>query len=280
MQKMAKMKHSSKQSRLQSRWGIITWTQPACTAHLRSATASNIIFIHLTLRQELGQAIKNSKVPREQLFVTDKVSSNYENIAEIFEKSLMQLGLEYVDLYLVHEPFFAKGDEAKLQHAWKQMEDLAASGKVKSIGVSNFLRPHLEAILKTASVRPMMNQLEYNPYLQHAELREYMKSKDIKLSGYGPLLPVTKFSGGPLDPVLASLAKKYAVNPGEILLRWVVDQKAVPITTSSKEQRLSDYLRIFTFSLTPKEVEEISETGAKHQRRSFWTKHFDANDFS
>ena len=230
--------------------------------------------------EELGDAIKRSKVPREKLFVTTKVITNIQDIPNAIDTSLKKLGLSYVDLYLVHAPFFANGDEKELQQKWAQMEEVAASGKAKSIGVSNFLRPDLDAVLKTAKVRPAINQIEFHPYLQHGDLLAYHKSKDIKVAAYGPLLPITKFKGGPLDPLLEKLASKYAVETGEILLRWAMDQNVVPVTTSSKEQRLSDYLRAFTFRLNPKELEEISEVGASHHARGFWTHKFDANDKS
>jgi len=249
-------------------------------------TAIKVGYTHLdgaevyNTEEELGEAIKQSKVPREKLFVTTKVITYIDDIPGAIDRSLKKLGLDHVDLYLIHAPFFANGDETLLQQRWAQMEQVAAAGKAKSIGVSNFLKPHLDAILKTCKVRPAINQIEFHPYLQHGDLLAYHKNKDIKVSAYGPLTPITKAKGGPLDGYLESLAKKYAVNPGEILLRWCVDQGVVAITTSSKEQRMSDMLRIFTFELTPKEVEEISETGKTHHYRAFWTHIFDANDKS
>lgn len=249
-------------------------------------TAVKVGYTHLDgaevygTEEELGEAIAKCKVARDKLFVTTKVTTNIQDIPGAIDTSLKKLGLDHVDLYLIHEPFFANGDDAELQKKWAQMEEVAASGKAKSIGVSNFLRPHLDAVLKTAKVRPAINQIELHPYLQHGDLLAYHKSKDIKVAAYGPLLPLTKLKGGPLDPLLESLGKKYAVNPGEILLRWIVEQGVVAVTTSSKEQRLSDYLRIFTFTLTPKEVEQISEVGASHHGRGFWNHKFAADDRS
>jgi len=229
---------------------------------------------------ELGKAIKESGVDRSKLFVTTKCFSVTSNIQEHFDESLKKLGLSYVDLYLLHAPFDAKGDKKILQDAWAVMEQIAASGKAKSIGVSNYLREDLDATLETAKVRPAINQIEFHPYLQHGDLAAYHRNKDIKLAAYAPQVPITKVSDGPLTPVLEQLAKKYAVNPGEILLRWVLDQGIVVITTSSKEQRMSDMLRALTFTLTPKEIEQIRETGNSHHFRAFWGHIFDKSDRS
>jgi diketogulonate reductase-like aldo/keto reductase len=253
-------------------------------------TAIKVGYTHLdgaevyNTEEELGVAIKESKVPREKLFVTTKLhdedSNSVGDIPGALDRSLKKLGLEYVDLYLIHSPFFAKGEKKLLQEAWAQMEQMAAVGKAKSIGVSNFLKSDLNAILETCKVRPAINQIEYHPYLQHGDLVAFHKSKDIKVAAYAPLTPITRAKGGPLDGYLESLAKKYAVGPGEILLRWCIDQNVVAVTTSSKEQRLSDMLRTFTFKLTPKEVEEISNLGKEHHFRAFWNHVFDDNDKS
>jgi diketogulonate reductase-like aldo/keto reductase len=183
------------------------------------------------------------------------------------------------------------------------MEELKAAGLTRSIGVSNYLPEHLDWLLETATTPPSINQIEFHPYLQHAGLIDYHKKHGIALSAYGPQTPVTKAPGGPVDDVLAKLSKKYAVNPGEILLRWCIDQDIVAITTSSKEQRLSDYLRAMTFKLTPAEVKtvslssfafglkvpvfemysadftlQINEAGAQKHYRAFWNHKFSDDD--
>lgn len=249
-------------------------------------TAINLGYHHLDGAQNyanekaLGQAIKASGVAREKLFVTTKVWEVTADIVAKLDESLNKLGLEYVDLYLLHSPFHAEGDKAVLQQAWAQMEQIQASGKARSIGVSNFYREHLDAILETAKARPAINQIEYHPYLQHGDLMYFHKNKDIRVAAYAPLVPHVRAKGGPLDPILEELARKYAVSEGDILLRWILDQDMVAITTTSKEQRMSDMLRTVTFTLTPKEQERITEVGKEHHYRAFWNDKFDANDRS
>lgn len=156
------------------------------------------------------------------------------------------------------------------------MEELKSQGLTKSIGVSNYLQEQLDWIFETCTVPPAINQIEFHPYLQHVDLLKYHKEKasaqqtpmlhrqisnvlqGIATSAYGPLSAVTKGAGGPADDILNALAKKYAVNPGEICLRYCIDQDIVAITTSGKEQRLSDYLRAMTFKLTPREIKDVS----------------------
>jgi diketogulonate reductase-like aldo/keto reductase len=158
------------------------------------------------------------------------------------------------------------------------MEKLKEAGLTKSIGVSNYLPKHLEALLKTAKIPPACNQIEFHPYLQRTELLDLHKKHKIATTAYGPLSAATKAKPGPLDDLFAALAKKYGVSEGEISLRWCIDQDVVPITTSSKEQRLSDYLRAATFKLTPAEIKELNETGQKKHYRGFWAVKFDKDD--
>ena len=160
------------------------------------------------------------------------------------------------------------------------MESVKASGKARSIGVSNYLQTHLEATLATAKETPSVNQIEYHPYLQHGDLIPYLKSKGIVATAYGPLTPVTKAKPGPCDTLLEAMAKKYYVSEGEIALRWCIDQGIPAITTSGKEERMQDYLRATTFRMTPKEVRDISDAGLLKHYRGFWKKKFDEDDRS
>lgn len=181
--------------------------------------------------------------------------------------------------YLIHAPFFAKSDK-DLQDAWAAMENVKESGKARSIGVSNYLQKHLEATLKSVKIPPSVNQIEFHPYLQHGSLVPFHNERGIVTVSHGPLTPISRAKGGPLDSLLSKLAKKYAVSEGEIALRWAIDRGAGVITTSGKESRLNDYLRILTFKLTPKEVDEISEIGQQHHFRAFWNNKFAEDDRS
>ncbi|KAL6914134.1 hypothetical protein ACHAPO_002578 [Fusarium lateritium] len=231
--------------------------------------------------EELGQAIKAGGVPREQLYVTTKIPAEKKGSAiEAFDVSLKKLGLEYVDLYLIHGPWFAETDE-DLQQRWAELEQIRESGRAKSIGVSNFLQVHLEPILKTAKVKPAINQIEYHPYLQHGDLLDFHKKHNIAVSAYGPLTPIVTAKGGPVDPLYTKLAEKYGVTESEVGLRWVIDQDIIALTTSNKVERLDGYLsKIPKFKLTQDEIVEISKLGAEKHFRGFWRNKFDENDRS
>jgi diketogulonate reductase-like aldo/keto reductase len=158
------------------------------------------------------------------------------------------------------------------------MEALQQAGLAKSIGVSNYLPKHLNALLKTAKVVPACNQIEFHPYLQRTELLDVHKKNGIATTAYGPLTPAIRAKPGPVDEYVGQLAKKYAVSENEIYLRWCIDQDVVPITTSSKEQRLSDYLRAATFKLTPVEIKEINQLGDQKHYRANWNRKFEDGD--
>lgn len=159
------------------------------------------------------------------------------------------------------------------------MEAIHASGRAKSIGVSNFLQEHLEVILEKAKIVPAINQIEFHPYLQHGDLLPFCRDKGILVSAYAPLTAVTKASPGPLDPVYERLAGKYGVTAGEVALRWVVDQGVVALTTSGKEERLQQYLKMLGFRLTEDEVAEISRVGLQKHFRGFWQDRFGDDDW-
>lgn len=138
----------------------------------------------------------------------------------------------------------------------------------------------MEAILETAKIKPAINQIEYHPYLQHGTLVDFHKKNGIALSAYAPLTAAVKAKPGPLDETYDTLARKYGVTPGEIALRWVIDQGIVALTTSSSEARLKAYQKVALFKLTPKEIEDIKTIGLKKNFRGFWKGKFADDDWS
>ncbi|KAK3304412.1 NADP-dependent oxidoreductase domain-containing protein [Chaetomium strumarium] len=229
---------------------------------------------------ELGAAISRSGVPRSKLFITTKTSCRPgDSIEAAFSRSLAKLRVDYVDLYLIHSPFWA-GSPAELQQKWAEMEALKDSGRARSIGVSNYLREHLEAVLATAKHPPVVNQIEYHPYLQHeGGLVDFCREKGIAVEAYAPLSAVTRAAPGPVDAVYERVAKKYGVTTGEVALRWCLDQGIVTLTTSSNEERLKEWMqRLPLFKLTPTEVEEIATKGREKHYRAFWMEKFAQGD--
>ncbi|KAI1489382.1 Aldo/keto reductase [Biscogniauxia mediterranea] len=210
----------------------------------------------------MGAGIKASGVPREKLYIVTKVvGTKGQDVQAALAASLGKLGVDYLDLYLVHIPYGA-GSPEELQRIWAEMEAIKASGKSKSIGVSNFMEEDIEVILKTAKTIPAINQIEYHPYLQHGNLVNYLREKNIAVSAYSALTPLTAARPGPLDETYAELAKKYGVTESDIGLKWVIDQGIVAITTSRSEERLQGYIKkLFSFKLSEEDIKRITEIG-------------------
>ncbi|KAK2777124.1 NAD/NADP-dependent indole-3-acetaldehyde reductase [Colletotrichum kahawae] len=222
---------------------------------------------------EMGLAIKTSGVPREELYVATKLW-DMTNPKASFELSLRRLGLEFVDLYLIHAPFNARSD-VELQCAWAHMEELKLSGRVRSIGVSNFKLSHLRAILKTATVPPAINQIEYHPYIQDDYLLRFHKQHNIAIAAYGCLLPLTREADDSMVGVWQDLAQNYEVTISDIGLRWSVEQGLITITTTSKPKRMEIILRnVPGFQLTKDDMTKIAKAGEGHRQRGFWIDNF------
>ena len=200
----------------------------------------------------VGRAIKASGVPREELFITTKVwnkAQGYEITLEAFERSMSKLGLDYLDLYLIHWP--VKG---KYLDTWRALEKLYEEGKVRAIGVSNFQIHHLQDIFEIAKVRPMVNQVEYHPKLAQVELLSYCKENNVQMQAWSPLM-----QGHLLDnEVLKAIGEKHGKSVAQVILRWDLQNGVVTIPKSVKEHRIKENADIFDFELTVEEMEKVN----------------------
>ncbi len=207
----------------------------------------------------VGQAIKESTVPRKDLFITTKVwnsDQGYESTLQAFDASIEKLGLDYVDLYLIHWP--VKG---KYTETWKALEKLYKDGRVRAIGVSNFNIHHLEDIMEIAEIIPMVNQVEYHPHLTQKELHNFCKKHGIQLEAWSPLKQGELLS----EPTINKIARKYQKSPAQIILRWDIQNQVVTIPKSINESRIIENANIFDFELTPVEMSEIDALNKDHR---------------
>jgi diketogulonate reductase-like aldo/keto reductase len=198
----------------------------------------------------IGQALKESGLPREDLFITSKRWNDFQGYAptiKAFDESLANLGLEYLDLYLLHWP------KAHDQESYRALEDLYRAGKIRAIGVSNYHVHHLEALNKGISIFPMVNQIEFHPYLTQTALRTYAKTHDLTLEAYSPLL-----HGDFMRlPLLSDLSQKYRKTPAQILLRFNLDLNHIVLPKAQSEERMRENFEIFDFKLEAGDVEAL-----------------------
>ncbi|KAG6859904.1 hypothetical protein C0995_002220 [Termitomyces sp. Mi166 len=211
--------------------------------------------------ESVGIGIRKSGMERRDLFVTTKY--HLGDIREAIQTSLRKLGLDHVDLYLVHIPDAVKND---FGGAWREFEKIQEDGLVRSIGVSNFDVGHLEEIMKTAKIKPAVNQISLNPYnyASKKSLLEYAEQHGIVIQAFSILAPMTKFPGGPVDTPVNAAAKRLGVDPAQVLLLWAKAKGIGIVTTSMNKERLKDYIAIGDLPpLTEEEIEAIDEAGAK-----------------
>lgn len=199
----------------------------------------------------VGQAIKESGVPREELFITTKLwnsDQGYENTLKAFEISLNKLGLDYLDLYLIHWP-----GKDKYKETWKAFEKLYKEGRVRAIGVSNFQIHHLEDLISSAEIKPMVNQVECHPHLTQKDLYSYCKKEGIQLEAWSPLKQGKLLN----DSTLSEIAQKYNKSVAQIILRWDLQNGVVIIPKSIKEHRIMENANIFDFELALEDMQKI-----------------------
>ncbi|TDL18671.1 Aldo/keto reductase [Rickenella mellea] len=211
---------------------------------------------------EAGQALKESGLARDEIFVTTKYSGRDGlDIETSIHNSLKNLGLKYVDLYLIHHPRLAVPD---IPTAWAQMEKIKADGLVKTIGVSNFEVKDLAILLAHAKVKPVVNQILLHPYVyaRQIPILEYCKANDIVVEAYSSLIPITQLPGGAVDKPVNQIAARLGAKPEQILMAWAKAKGAVVVTTSSKKERLQGYIAAGDLQLTPKDILDIDVAGA------------------
>lgn len=243
-------------------------TDPAVTAQaVQDAIAAGYRHIDTAKVYEnevgVGQGIKAAGVPREELFVTSKLwntDRGYEATKAAFQASLDRLGLDYLDLYLIHWPANEKqfgADAAKINaETWRAMEELYEAGKIRAIGLSNFMPHHVAELLKTAKIKPMVDQIEVHPGWTHAEEIKKLQAMDIVVEAWGPL-------GGQgatvlVDPTMQKIAAAHGKTPAQVSLRWILQQGVVPLPKSVHVDRLKQNMELFDFELSNEEMQTIA----------------------
>ncbi|MER2047957.1 MAG: aldo/keto reductase [Solibacillus sp.] len=202
--------------------------------------------------EAIREAMKETGISREELFITSKVWNTdlgYEETLAAYETSLKKLGLEYLDLYLIH---WAVVD--KYKDAWRAMETLYKEGKVKAIGVCNFQVHHLEDLMKDAEIKPVINQVEYHPRLSQSEVKAFCEKNAIQFEAWSPLMQAKLLD----NPLLNDLAAKYNKTVSQVILRWDLQNGVVTIPKSTKEHRIVENADIFDFELSNEDMELIN----------------------
>ncbi|MBP0726141.1 aldo/keto reductase [Bacillus sp. RG28] len=208
--------------------------------------------------EAVGRAIKRSGVPREELFITTKLwvqDTGYERTKQAFEKSLERLQLDYLDLYLIHQPF---GD---VFGSWRAMEELYREGKIRAIGVSNFYPDRLTDFIIHNDVVPAVNQVETHPFCQQNESHNLMKENNVQIESWGP------FAEGKnnifKNEVLAAIAENHNKSVAQVILRWLTQRGVVVIPKSVRKERISENFNIFDFELSQEDLDKIAALDTK-----------------
>ena len=210
--------------------------------------------------KEVGKAILESGINREEIFVTSKLwndSRSYEKAKIAFSKTMKNLNLDYLDLYLIHWPANKKsfGEEAPKINAetWKALEELYLDGKIKAIGLSNFLPHHIEDLLKTAKIKPMVNQIEIHPGWNQTDVIEYCKKQDIVVEAWSPLGRKDCFE----NEDIKNIAKKYNKTPAQICIRWCLQHGVLPLPKTVNVERMKENADVFDFNIAAEDMTKI-----------------------
>lgn len=209
--------------------------------------------------EAVGRAIKKSGIPREEIFVTTKLwiqDAGYENAKKAFQNSLDHLGLDYINLYLIHQPM------NDYYGAWRAMEELYDAGKIRAIGVCNFYPERLTDLCMNARIAPMVNQVECHPFFQQKAALENMKELGVQIEAQGPLAEGQKDIFH--NPVLTEIGKKYGKTVAQVILRWHIQRGVVVILKSVHKNRIEENLDIWDFELTHEDMDVIGQMDLGH----------------
>jgi len=210
----------------------------------------------------VGEAIRDSGVDREKLFVTTKLHNphrGYESTLKAFDESMDRLGLDYLDLYLIHWP----GTPELFLPTWEAFLKLQQDGRIRSVGVSNFLKHHLETLIDAFGVVPVIDQIESHPFLLQKETEDFCKENKIQIEAWSPLMRGSEVLE---NPVIKELAEIYGKDTGQIILRWHVQHGRRPLPRSSKPERVITNANIFDFELTAEQMAAIDALTVAHTR--------------
>jgi len=215
--------------------------------------------------EAVGKGLKKSGVDRKKLFISTKLwvsDMGYENTKKAFEKSLKKLGVDYVDMYLIHRP---RGD---VQGSWKAMEELYKAGKIRAIGVSNFDSTQLADLVAKAEIKPAINQIELNPYFQEPELVKVIKKSGIQVEGWSPFAQGR--NGLFTNKVLVEIGKKYNKTAAQVTLRWLIQRGVVVIPRTSNPAFMKENLDVFNFKLSKADMQQITTLDKKTSQFPEW----------
>ncbi|MGY0467996.1 aldo/keto reductase [Staphylococcus xylosus] len=203
--------------------------------------------------QGIAEGLASTGLKRSDLFITSKLwldDYGRQNVADAYETSLNKLGLDYLDLYLMHWP---GTDEALMIDTWQGMEDLYKNDKVKNIGVSNFNIEHLEALLAQVSIKPVINQVEFHPYLLQSSLNRYLEVQNIHMESWSPLMNAQILE----DETVNAVANEVGKSPAQVIIRWNVEHGVVVIPKSVTPSRIEENINVFDFALTAEQIEKL-----------------------
>ena len=230
----------------------VKWAIEAGYRHIDTAKAYDN-------EEGVGTGIKQSGVPREELFLTSKLwnsDQGYESTLKAFDATLKRLDTDYLDLYLIHWPV-----EGKYKDTWRAMEKLYKDGKIKAIGVSNFLEHQLKDLMQDAEITPMVDQLEFHPWLVQEDLQEFCAAHNIQYEAWSPLMQGKAFK----NETLKKLAEKYDKSPAHIVLRWDLQNGVVTIPKSTSKEHIISNAEVFDFELSEEDMQTINALD-KHER--------------